>query len=175
MSQHASICFRGHVQSITSRSGMHHETTDSCPTCGAVVLVSCTSCDAFIPEHPTITSIDHAARGTTVTLDVDHLIDSYERPAFCVKCGAAFPWLGRQERVWELENRLGQLVDDENERLVLAEQLQVLVSSELDEDETVSRWQKVAAIAGGGFKTAMTDVGLPLVNAAVKSKLGLDD
>lgn len=52
---------------------------DFCDKCGAKAITECPSCKTLIRGHYTVE-------------DVICIGDSYDPPAFCYKCGTAFPW-----------------------------------------------------------------------------------
>jgi hypothetical protein len=89
--QSAAVCRRGHV--LTGAIEDHREVADRCTECGAPVLTACPDCGHRIRDYFVIPEVTRAPQ---------------DRPSFCDKCGAAFPWVGRTERLYELENVMEQ-------------------------------------------------------------------
>jgi hypothetical protein len=82
-----------------------------CGRCGARVLRTCPSCDAFILG--------------TVVLYSDY--DDLERPeSFCWDCGEPYPWATREERIGKLYDEIDHEDLDEATLLTVREQLAVL-------------------------------------------------
>ena len=74
----AQICLNGHT--ITWQlENMKNIKTNFCTKCGAETITSCPSCKAAI-------------RGMYSTDSGSPLTTSYRVPAYCHKCGAAYPW-----------------------------------------------------------------------------------
>ena len=167
----AAICRRGHVLSVYSEYSIFGHVPEVCDECGARVLRECEACSSPIAGAV----IPDGARGVRINIDADVMIAEYRRPNFCTSadCAAAFPWANRQARIWEVENRLASELEDENQRLVLREQLEALANDDLDERDAGRRWRRVADLSGQAFARVMTEVGLPLLNAALKRELGL--
>jgi hypothetical protein len=83
----AAICERGHVVTTIMESS---PVGKRCVECGAPVFVACGECG-------------HRIRGAYI---IPGFVggDDYEPPMFCDDYGAAFPWAGRRERLYELAN-----------------------------------------------------------------------
>jgi hypothetical protein len=154
----ANICRRGHVISVQAPA----DTKGFCADCGADVLGRCPSCGQPILGVP-------AEADAYGTLDYD---GSYEPPRFCQKCGAAFPWLDRQGRIYELQNLLDREPVDEATRLTVREQLEALTDPGLTEEEQLKRWQRVRGLAPELFKTGRSIIE-GLATAYMKKELEL--
>jgi hypothetical protein len=153
----AAVCTRGHV--ITSNM-THVEAADRCPDCGARVLKGCPECQARIRG---ICSIPVGG-------------ESYEPPRFCDYCGAPFPWAGRRERIYELQNLLDDDEDlDEATKLWVREQLDlVLAADPTDEKEQRRLWQQLTDHAGDFLRHPRTQrIVDTIVTEAVKRTVGL--
>jgi hypothetical protein len=154
--QRAGVCRRGHVE---SRDIGFNPPGKRCSRCGAEVLTACPECGAQIRgpfDNPTITVLG----------------GSYDPPTFCFACGAPFPWLDRQGRIYLLENMLDEQDLDPADELTVREQLEALRSPDLDDEETKRRWTRVRELAPG-----LWEQGKPIldsvVSAAIKSQMGL--
>ncbi|HWX97212.1 MAG TPA: DUF2321 domain-containing protein [Solirubrobacteraceae bacterium] len=150
----AAICRRGHVQTsdITlTEFGPH------CPNCGAEVLIQCPACQQRIRGRYYVPRV--VGGGT-----------DYRPPDFCDHCGAAFPWLSRQGRIFELQNRLdGEQLDPADE-LAVREQLEALVSPDLDEEEERQRWARVKKLAPRLWESSQPVIET-LVQAAIRASI----
>jgi hypothetical protein len=73
----ARICRSGHIVSMLA--DRESAPTPFCARCGAQTLTECTACKGPIPGQ------------TPGIVDFDPPV-----PAFCVNCGAAYPWTGEQ-------------------------------------------------------------------------------
>jgi hypothetical protein len=94
----------------------------------------------------------------------------YERPNFCDECGAPFPWVDRQGRIYELQNRLDNEELDPADALAVQEQLEALASTDLDEDEQRKRWGRVKKLAPQLWESSQPLLNT-LVAAAIQGKL----
>jgi hypothetical protein len=92
----------------------------------------------------------------------------------CDGCGAPRPWVSREGRIYELENLLDAEDLDPADELAVHEQLQTLVSADLDEDEERRRWERARKYAPGVWeKTGARSILDSVISAAIKSQLGL--
>src|SRR4051812_28983400 len=124
----AAICARGHV--ITSNVSGRSEVPNRCPQCRADVLRTCPGCEYRLQGYELIPGVLHG---------------SYARPSFCDRCGAAFPWIGRQERLYELENIMEREPGlDEATKLWLREQMRALSQIDaMDEKAQREAWGRI--------------------------------
>jgi hypothetical protein len=153
----AAICRRGHVASsdisLTPFS-------PRCPECGAKIITACPACNLRIRGYYHVPNV---FGGYT-----------YERHDFCDGCGAAFPWVGRKARIYELQNRLDEEELDPATELVVREQLEALIDPDMDEVEQVKRWQRIKSAAPDFLlKAATSPIVTGLVTAEAKKQLGL--
>jgi hypothetical protein len=105
----AAICRRGHVAS-TDIQLSPQLASSMCGTCGAEILRACPECNNMI-------------RGRYYVPAVIGVGYEYSPPDFCEDCGAPFPWLSRQGRIYLLENMLDEEAIDGASRLEVQEQL----------------------------------------------------
>jgi hypothetical protein len=151
--QPAAICRRGHVQTSDIQFGGYGE---RCTRCGAEVILKCDACgtrirgDYYVPG---------AIGGS-----------GYKPPDFCDHCGAAHPWVSRQGRIYELQNRLDNEELDPADQLMAREQLEALLSSDLDDDEQRRRWSRVKKLAPQLWESSQPLINT-LVSAAIQGKL----
>jgi hypothetical protein len=139
------FCRRGHFL------GHGSKVSGFCETCGAPAVSSCANCQAPISSTR----------------------EDPQRPqSFCGSCGAAFPWVDRKGRIYQLENLLAAEGLDEAAELEVREQLAALARTDLGEDEAAERWQRVKRLAPGLLQTGRTIVE-GLASAAVRAQLGI--
>ena len=154
----AAVCKRGHVETsdIQLRGGA---VSDRCAECGAKVLTGCPNCGTRI-------------RGRYRS---DVMIGGgYEPPQFCDNCGAPFPWVDRQGRIYQLENMLDDEDLDPATELSVREQLEALRDPDLSEEEQRKRWERVRKGAPGLWeKSGARSILESVVSAAIRSQLGL--
>lgn len=72
----AQICINGHVINSSSRR-YPVSNQEFCDQCGAKTITACAKCTTDIRGFHHMSGVIHS---------------QYERPAFCFKCGAPFPW-----------------------------------------------------------------------------------
>ena len=96
----ALICANGHVATGTIRFSEPEEMGTYCAECGAPTLQSCPRCQAAIPGHDPM------------------WLAAWVPPAFCISCGAAYPWTEvRFSAARETVELLDGLSDREREEL----------------------------------------------------------
>jgi hypothetical protein len=132
-----------------------------CGRCGARVLRTCPSCDAFILG--------------TVVLYAGH--DNLERPeSFCWDCGKPYPWATREERIGKLYDEIDHEDLDEATLLTIQEQIAVL-STPVDEDGVTDDDRVRAGRLIRDLAPKAWEIGLPviqsLLTAEAKRQLGL--
>src|SRR5687768_3994107 len=92
----------------------------------------------------------------------------------CDACGAPFPWLDRQGRIYELMNLLDGVGLDPATELEVREQLEALKNPDLDEAEAGRRWQRVPQMAPGFWeKSGVRPILETVISAAIRNQLGL--
>jgi hypothetical protein len=152
----AAVCRRGHWISFDIRE----QNSDFCAGCGAAVMNACDSCGANI-------------RG--VEIDPPVLViggESSPPPRFCEGCGAPFPWLDRQGRIYELQNMLQREGLDPADELYVREQLDALADPDLSKEQQQERWARVKKRAPG-VVAAGGRIIETLASAAARSQLGI--
>jgi hypothetical protein len=154
----AAVCRRGHL--ITDDVSRHPEVGVRCTKCGAAVLVACPDCG-------------HRIRGAYYVEGVVFLGEPSPPPNFCDSCGAAFPWVDRQGRIYELQNLLDAEQLDSASELIVQEQLKALVNADIDDEEAVRRWKKVKELAPGLWeKSGARSIIESVATAYIRSHLG---
>jgi hypothetical protein len=133
----AAICRRGHVASTDIQLSPELAST-KCGTCGAKIPRACPECNNSI-------------RGRYYVPGVLGVGYEYSPLDFCEDCGAPFPWLSRQGRIYLLENMLDEEAIDGASRLEAQEQLEALANPDLEEAEQERRWRRVKTLAPGFF------------------------
>lgn len=156
----AAVCKRGHVIDLESRPSTREP---YCPECGERVVRECEACSSPIPGLP----ID--------TADAWGRLDwsEWQLPRFRPSCGAAYPWLDRQGRIYELQNLLRHERVDEATALAIHEELDALTPADLPEKEQVRRWKRVKELAPPGMWERGANVIQDLATEYVKRKIGL--
>jgi hypothetical protein len=127
------------------------------------------TCDCPLPV------VQRADRGVPNEPDAYGNLDwdgSYEPPQFCMSCGNAFPWVGREGRIYELQNRLDREPLDDATKLTVREQLEALSNPDLTEEQQLERWRKVKRLAPELLRTGRSIVD-SLATAYMKKELGL--
>jgi hypothetical protein len=158
----AVVCRRGHVEAWNVGPGnTMMGFPERCPTCGANVLAGCPHCNWRI-------------RGGYVIPAVP-FVDEYIRPSFCDRCGAAYPWATREERIYELENLLDEEDIDDADRVVVSDNLRRLREEKtLSEKEQRATWERIKASAGSALRSPhVAAVVEGLVSAAIRAQLGI--
>jgi hypothetical protein len=99
---------------------------------------------------------------------------NYSPPDFCHACGSAYPWAGRQARIYQLQNLLDEEQLDEADALVVREQLEALINPDLDEKEQVKRWKRIKEAAPDFMlKAASQPIVVSLITGVARKELGL--
>lgn len=154
----AAVCKRGHV---LTRDISRISPGKRCTECGAAVLTGCPACNAPLQgelEVPGVVAVGF----------------QYSPPDFCHDCGSPFPWVGRQGRIYELENLLDAEDLDPADELAVREHLRALASEGLDEAEQTRRWKRVKKLAPGLLqKGGAQRIFESVATAAIRQQLGL--
>lgn len=154
----ASIGRRGHAASsdlrITQPSGPR------CVTCGAQLLTHCPGCSQPL-------------RGEYFVAGVIS-VSSWSPNDFCDQCGAAFPWVSLQARVWALENLLDESDLDEADRLRVRKLLDEVAGEgeDFDVDREKKVWGRIRTLWPGVSEKAWSIAG-PLITAEAKRQMGM--
>lgn len=90
----ALVCANGHVVNWFSKWATLRN-KNFCPECGSKTQSSCSKCKTPIPG-----GLRHLGLADYETGDRETLFTEPGRPipAYCPKCGAAFPWAGKQSK-----------------------------------------------------------------------------
>jgi len=129
----AQICLNGHIINDGFRWDTHHN-SDHCSQCGKKTITECPQCRAEIRGRYHVRGIGNTRKLKQV-------------PAFCLKCGKAYPWTeaslsAAREYIRELE-RL-----DANERGILGRTLDDLVSDTPNTPVAAMRFKQLVLKAG---------------------------
>jgi hypothetical protein len=152
----AQICVEGHIISMFAASN-EERTQEHCINCGAVTVMECSHCHEPIRGHHHGPGI-----GTTPT----------KPPAFCHKCGNAYPWIEKNLAVGAaLIDEMQGLSDSEKE--ALAKSLPDLVRDVPATEVAVVRFKKFLPKVGETAYAAFKAVLISVVTEEAKKKLGL--
>lgn len=155
----AAVCKRGHL--VTDDTTRHGEIGNRCTVCGAPVLRACPVCEHRIRG-------DYHVEGVAVIG-----LAPRSPPNFCDGCGAAFPWVDRQGRIYELQNLLDEEGLDSASELIAREQLEALLNADINEEEAVRRWKKVKELAPGLWeKSGASSIIESLVSSYIRGQIG---
>ena len=101
------------------------------------------------------------------------LTPASDPPNFCDRCGSAFPWVDRQGRIFELQNKLDDEHLDQATELLVREQLEALLNADIDDEEAARRWKKIKELAPGLWeKSGVRNIIESLVTAYVRAQAG---
>ena len=99
----AQICENGHVANSMARD-YPNSNQDHCDRCGTPTIMACPSCQTAIRGFYHVPGVIS--------------FDDYAAPAFCYKCGKAFPWTAAHLRAAEdLADEMDGLTSEERESL----------------------------------------------------------
>ena len=69
-------------------------------------------------------------------------------PGFCDNCAQIFSWASKEQKVFELENRIFQSITNESDRESIHSQLEKLITHDISESEEKRIWEKIKTKAG---------------------------
>ena len=145
----AQICLNGHCinEAITAAPQLNE---DFCHRCGQPTIMQCNNCNAPIKGH---------LQGSYFT--------TYHPPAFCYKCGTAFPWTQtRIETAIQLANELENL--DANDKNLIASTITDIVHDGPKTTEAATRFKKIMIKAGSGAAESMKKLIIEIVSETAK-------
>jgi hypothetical protein len=149
----AQICMSGHVI-LECVELMPEGREKYCSECGSPTTETCPGC-----SHP----IRGVWRGSISTA-------SMATPAYCVNCGAAFPWTAEKLAVAkEFADEIPELDTAEREQLKIA--IDDLVSGGPKTELAASRFKRLVAKAGKTVGDALQRVVVDVVSETVKKTL----
>ena len=167
----AAICQRGHVLSVVNEDD---SVGAKCRRCGGAVLTECPACHAPIPGRREWEKFLAQSGYSPALTSWEPYEEEYEPPSFCGACGVPYPWVGRQERIWEIENRLGLDGLDAATSLALREQLDALGEGQEDDATQVTRWKRVRELLPSIWEpSGVKEIAVTVMTEAVKKQLGL--
>jgi len=169
----AGICTRGHV---LSRVCEEADPGERCGICGAPVIRSCQACGTPIRgqrEWEQFAAQLYEDSQPLRDTDWTPYDEEYVCPSFCHQCGEPYPWVGRQERIWEIENRAQADGLDPGTALALREQLSALAET-YDDEAQVRIWKRVGELVPGLLeKSGVRQIAESIMTAYVQKQLGL--
>lgn len=141
----AQICLNGHVVNSSSRD-YPASNQAFCDRCGAETITACRKCSADVRGFHHIPGVIHS---------------DYDRPAFCFKCGAPFPWTeSGLEAARELADVLDGLKPEDREHL--KKSLDDLVQDTPRTRIAETRFKQIMKRSGkeavDGMRSVLTDV-----------------
>ena len=153
----AQICLNGHVVNDSSHS-YPKSNQDYCEKCGVKTITECQQCKTEIKGF-------HHMPGAI-------RISDYDRPAFCQKCGQAFPWTSKRiDAARQLADELENLTPEDKDELKRS--LDDLVKDTPFTPVAEARFKKIMKRSGrevvDAMRSALTDV---LSEAARKAIFG---
>jgi len=152
----AQVCPNGHVVNTMAREAPQHN-QEYCLECGEKTITQCPSCRAEI-------------QGRYYSPNVVVLGNAYVPPAYCGKCGAAFPWTGRRlEAAAALANDLEGLSEDERQRLALT--LPDLVRDVPMTKVSADRFKRLVAKAGPQVAEAFRELLVDIASETAKKTI----
>jgi hypothetical protein len=151
---HAQICPTGHV--ITGSYYTSPEFgEDFCAKCGKPTISACPSCEAPIRGHYK-----------------SSMAINYNRPPFCIRCGAPFPWTARGLEEWRMLTGIFEGLSD-TERARLEASIDDLVSDTPGTGRAVLTIKTLLPKVGKEAYEAARTVLVAIASAKAKSDLGL--
>jgi hypothetical protein len=149
----AQICLNGHCINSSSIDFPQHN-QDYCGQCGQPTIRTCKKCNAPIRGY---------YRNSTV-------IGGYEPPAFCNKCGAAFPWTETRintaiEMAGELENL------DRTDKETLVSSINDIVRDSPKTPLAAGRFKKIMSKAGTVATDSMKKIIIEIASESAKKIL----
>lgn len=149
--EEAQVCPNGHVAN-SSVLGHPDRTKEFCEICGEATLMTCPNCDTPIRSdyiYPNIVSMS-----------------LYEPPAYCYRCGKAFPWTERR-LIAAYELFCDDIKDDEDRR-VFQESVQAISKDTPQAQVASNRIVKLLSKAGKATSKAIRDILVDVASEAVK-------
>lgn len=141
----ALICQNGHVINSSAKTSPAGN-QDFCDRCGSKTVIACQQCSTDIRGFHHISGVIHS---------------SYDRPAFCFKCGAAFPWTATGlQAARDLADVLDGLSAEDREELKMS--LDDLVKDTPRTRVAETRFKKIMKRSGreavDGMRSVLTDI-----------------
>ena len=151
----AQVCPNGHVANDTMHKAPEFNKA-FCPQCGEPTTAACPKCAAEIQG-------EYHEPGVAV------IGFPYHPPAFCHKCGAAFPWTERRKKA-ALELLIEEEITDEDRRVF--EQSVGEITKDTPEAQVASkRILKVLRKVGSSTASAVRDILVDIASEAAKKIL----
>lgn len=150
----AQICLNGHVVNDTTRDAPTRN-QPFCERCGAETIMACQKCSAEIRGFEHIGGVVHS---------------EYDRPAYCLQCGAPFPWTeAGLQAARDLADVLEGLTPED--RAQLKESLEHLVKDTPQARVAETRLKQILKRSGkeavDGMRSVLTDILSETVRKAI--------
>jgi len=150
----AQICLNGHPINSTAGSNPNLN-RDFCERCGQKTILECPTCRTRIRGYR-----GTEAPGIAYTFE-------YEPPAYCHKCGSAFPWTEKSlNSAKALAAELEGLTEEE--RRTLAESIEDLVHDSPGTALAATRFKKLLAKVKGPGGAALWEIVKTVASEAAK-------
>lgn len=151
----AEICLNGHVISdAINEFPVHH--AEFCARCGEATITKCPKCETGIRGHYFVPGVIGGYH--------------FEAPAFCHKCGQAYPWTQRGlEAARELADLSENLSDDEKKALKAS--LDDLVKESPRTKVAEARFKQLMKKGGKDIYEGMRSILVDIASEAVKKSL----
>ena len=151
----AQICRNGHVIN-TSADRYPQSNENFCSKCGVSTITRCEKCNEPIRGYYEVPGVIG--------------FDSYERPSFCHKCGAPYPWtLSALESAKALATTLDQL--SEKERQELEQSLDDLVRDTPRTKVAEIKFKQIMKKVGADVYEGMRGILIQVVSETVRKSL----
>jgi hypothetical protein len=150
----AQVCLNGHKVNARSTEYPEHN-QEFCDRCGKATITSCMSCEATIRGH---------------LFDSGLLLPTFHLPAYCFKCGKAYPWTeATLSAARELVDELDSLSPEEREQLKSS--FDDLVSDTPRTALATTRFRRLVTKAGGAAASALKEILVSVVSETAKRVL----
>ncbi|CAN2170027.1 Protein of unknown function DUF2321 [Candidatus Nanopelagicaceae bacterium] len=157
----SAICLRGHVHSRDLDPRQDSYVPDKCTICGTSFMVACSRCNVRIA-------------GTHVVRGSHWHMPPQENPGFCDNCGFLLPWATREQKIFELENRILLEMNDEFDREVVRSQLEKLRNLDMENPDAKGIWEKIKSKAGDALnKENVKEILSSVISKVIRESLGI--
>jgi len=157
---YAQICLNGHI--LTYESNEIQIQQDFCHTCGQKIINECQNCNTPIKGGIRYESF--------IDPPYAYYSNPYHRPAYCYKCGHAFPWtISAQLSALELINCATLLNDPEKKELKSS--IDNLMIDSPKTSVSIIKFKTYAAKAGTEIAKGLRDILIDLVSEVAKKSI----
>ena len=168
----ALLCEQGHViNKVSIRDQTLASDAPFCGTCGTKTSRTCGHCSGYIRGAPKRGKTERFPSGRAIKM-YDPQESPYSAPAYCEKCGHAFPWTEAKLLAGnDFVDLMEKLSPEEKARLKAA--LPALTVEGPGTAVAVARWKLALGKVGTDLYAIGVKVIGDLVTASVKGQLGL--